>query len=69
MHKPSGFLKQSNDHTHRSGHNRYDCENDIPQVCHWDVFQIVFHFSFHVGSLAITRVELELSGERGDTSA
>jgi hypothetical protein len=30
-------------------------ENDIRQVCHWDVFQIVFHFSFHVGSLAITR--------------
>ena len=48
-------LKQSNDHSHRSGHNRYDSENDIPQVCHGDVFQIVISFGFHRGSLAITR--------------
>jgi hypothetical protein len=69
IHKPSGFLKQSNDHSHRSGHNRHDCENYIPQLCNWDVFQVVFHFGFHGDSLAITRPRLELSGERGDTSA
>jgi hypothetical protein len=48
------LLKQSNNHSHGSGHNRHDCENDIPQVRHGDVFEVVLHFGFRVGSSLVT---------------
>ena len=51
----SGFLKQSNDQDHCYGCHRHNGKQDIPQVCHGDVFQVVFHLVFMVAPLAITR--------------
>ena len=59
------LLKRSNDNSHRCGRNRNDCENYIPQVCHWNIFEIVFHSGSSFGHLR----EGENCPTSGNTSA